>query len=182
MAIRYDVVVKREARRGIRLEDLLETLSKKWNITGLDHQDTVLYMSEVNIDDALGAMAALEKIGAVASLVTHEASTSSGQPKEDHITAQEFASQSSVPESAIIEGIRSGDLRGYVEHGVFFLKLNEFGGAELANKKSSSTAGSAGAAAGPFRATQGLVRCEFCQGFIKPNVTYCKHCGIRVRC
>ena len=27
----------------------------------------------------------------------------------------------------------------------------------------------------------GLIECEFCQGKIKPEVTYCKHCGIKLR-
>ena len=27
----------------------------------------------------------------------------------------------------------------------------------------------------------GLVICEFCRGKIKPDVTYCKHCGIKLR-
>lgn len=27
----------------------------------------------------------------------------------------------------------------------------------------------------------GLVECEFCKGKVKPYVTYCKHCGIKLR-
>jgi hypothetical protein len=28
---------------------------------------------------------------------------------------------------------------------------------------------------------KGLVECEFCNGMIKPEVTYCKYCGIKLR-
>lgn len=28
---------------------------------------------------------------------------------------------------------------------------------------------------------RGMVECEFCRGHIKPDVTYCKHCGIKLR-
>lgn len=28
---------------------------------------------------------------------------------------------------------------------------------------------------------QGCVTCEFCSGLVKPDVTYCKHCGIKLR-
>lgn len=31
------------------------------------------------------------------------------------------------------------------------------------------------------RSENGFVECEFCQGKIKPEVTYCKHCGIKLR-
>jgi len=31
------------------------------------------------------------------------------------------------------------------------------------------------------RSDYGLVECEFCQGKNKPQVTYCKHCGIKLR-
>jgi hypothetical protein len=31
------------------------------------------------------------------------------------------------------------------------------------------------------RSYNGLIECEFCQGQIKPEVTYCKHCGIKLR-
>ena len=31
------------------------------------------------------------------------------------------------------------------------------------------------------RASFGLVECEFCKGKVKPEVTYCKHCGIKLR-
>jgi hypothetical protein len=27
----------------------------------------------------------------------------------------------------------------------------------------------------------GLIQCEFCKNMIKPDVTYCKHCGIKLR-
>ena len=30
-------------------------------------------------------------------------------------------------------------------------------------------------------ADDGLIICEFCKGKIKPDVTYCKHCGIKLR-
>lgn len=28
---------------------------------------------------------------------------------------------------------------------------------------------------------QGYVTCEFCSGLVKPDVTYCKHCGIKLK-
>jgi len=28
---------------------------------------------------------------------------------------------------------------------------------------------------------QGYVTCEYCSGLVKPDVTYCKHCGIKLR-
>lgn len=31
------------------------------------------------------------------------------------------------------------------------------------------------------QSSNGLVECEFCSGMIKPEVTYCKHCGIKLR-
>ena len=33
----------------------------------------------------------------------------------------------------------------------------------------------------PDRVENGLVECEFCKGKVKPQVTYCKHCGIKLR-
>lgn len=31
------------------------------------------------------------------------------------------------------------------------------------------------------QSSDGLVECEFCAGKLKPEVTYCKHCGIKLR-
>lgn len=175
----YDVVVRLKARRGFTLDNVVTRLANEFQISFQDNQEQVTLATRLDLPSALAAMKPAERLGAVASLVLSDVAEQK-HAIDGYMSVEAFSSQSPVPESTIIEGIQSGEFVGYVDAGVHFIKVTETGGAEIAHirppKHNTSLSSSL------FTThSSGFQKCEFCGGSNKPDVTFCKHCGLKIR-
>lgn len=175
----YNVAIRRKARRGFSLDSVLTQLAKEFQISFEDNQEQATLAARLDLQSALAAMKPVETLGAVTTLVV-SGITEQKPAIDGYLSVGEFCLRSPVPESTIIEGLKSGEFVGYVDAGVHFIKVTETGGAEIADVRPSKHNTSRSFSTFTTRSF-GHQKCEFCHGLNKPDVTFCKHCGLKVR-